>query len=1114
MSSQSSYSLLIEKLEDFIKKYYLQKIIFGTLIFILITIPVFIASSTIEYNLYLSENIRAILFFGTLLIFVSLISYFIINPLYQYVHLGSRINKKKAAQIIGSHFASIQDKLINILELSEMQSNDQNELIEASIKQKIDEMRWTKFTEAIDWKIVEKYAKIASIPSLILVIILFLFPALITESTYRIWHYDTHFEPKAPFEFILLSKSNKIAQYANYRIVGSYKGKAIPSEMFVLIDGKRLMMEKDSLGNYYFELPSVDRSTKFRLASASFRSKEFQITVVPKAIVNSMEVTVMPPAYTGLAPYTQKDLGDLSVPEGSKVIWKYQTEYTDKIQFKFDNQWQQAERFVNGFGFSRILHSEQNYTVAICNELAQNIDTVQYSINIIPDLPPSIFIKEFKDSIAYGSLFYSGDLGDDYGVSSLHLYVIHEDHKKQITEKFMIPTEKGKNVSFIFNMTNLIKKYDAGVKIDYFFEVSDQRGQRTRSSTLYIAKPTLDQIEKNIANQSKEIKNDLSKSLKEAKELQKDAEDLKKKLLEKSKYDWNDKNALEKLLEKQKQLQDQIENTKNELKQNFEQKNKLAEQEKDVLEKQNQLEELMKQLQNPALNEMLKKMQELMQNLDKKELLNQLENMDQKTDKLEKELDRMLNLYKNLDYQQKMNDASEKLEKLAKEQNNLPKESDKNNVKNQEELSKKVEETKKEIDQLNKMSNELKKGAQEEFNEVKKDLEDVAMDQKQAEDKLGDNKKNDAEKKQKDAAEKLKNAAEKLKNLSKKQKKKQQKEDARMMRRLLENIIYLSFEQEQLIQTTKSTTIQSPSYPRVFQNQKKIWSEFSIVEDSLYTLSARQPKVKKVIFEEIDKINSHSNRSIKYLTDRNLNASIPEQQYAMTSYNNLSLMISESLRKMDDDDMESDSDMECDNPQKGKKPKPGSAQKLSEMQKQLNEQLEKLKKEIEEKNKQDKGEKPGEKPGDQKGGQGISAQMAKIAAQQQAIRDALKKLDEQGNHPDKSGNKPLGNGLKDLMNKMEQTEKELVNKKFYNEMLKRQKEIEVKLLEAAKAEREQEEEKKRESESGKEIPQPIPADLKKYLEQKKINKEEMKKKSIELTPFYQKLVEQYYDLIK
>jgi hypothetical protein len=515
------------------------------------------------------------------------------------------------------------------------------------------------------------------------------------------------------------------------------------------------------------------------------------------------------------------------------------------------------------------------------------------------------------------------------------------------------------------------------------------------------------------------------------------------------------------------------------------------------------------------MNEMLKKMQEMMEQMDKKDLLNQLEKMDDKSEKLEKELDRMLNLYKNLDYQQKMKDAQDKLDKMAADQERLSKESEQNinNTEKQKELNQKMDEAKEDLKKLENLSKELKKpGEEKAFDEIEKDLNEAEKEQDEAKEELDKNDKKDAAKKQKKASDKIKEASEKLKKASKKQKKQQKKEDAATMRRLLENLMYLSFAQEKLVENTKTTNIQSPTYPKVIQEQKKIKDDFGMIEDSLYKLASRQNVVKKMIFEEVEKINGYTKRSISFLAERQVPNAIPQEQFAMTSFNNLALMISESLRKMNenDDDDDSDSDQSCDNPKKSKKKKPASAKKLAEMQQDLNQQLENLKKQMEGK------ENPGgAMPNKMSGGkEGMSQQLAKIAAQQAAIRNALKELDNKANQPGKDGKKPLGEGLGDVIQKMEQTEKEIVNKKVYNEMLKRQKEIEVKLLEAAKAEREQDEENKRESQSTKDIPAPIPADLKKYLEQKKENENNLKKNPVGLTPFYKSLVEKYFEMLK
>ena len=72
-----------------------------------------------------------------------------------------------AAEIIGSHFSEIEDKLLNVLELQEMSQEDSS-LINASIQQKIDSFGLIKFESAVNLKENLKYLKLLLIPFCVL----------------------------------------------------------------------------------------------------------------------------------------------------------------------------------------------------------------------------------------------------------------------------------------------------------------------------------------------------------------------------------------------------------------------------------------------------------------------------------------------------------------------------------------------------------------------------------------------------------------------------------------------------------------------------------------------------------------------------------------------------------------------------------------------------------------------------------------------------------------------------------------------------------------------------------------------------------------------------------
>jgi FKBP-type peptidyl-prolyl cis-trans isomerase len=93
----------------------------------------------------------------------------------------------------------------------------------------------------------------------------------------------------------------------------------------------------------------------------------------------------------------------------------------------------------------------------------------------------------------------------------------------------------------------------------------------------------------------------------------------------------------------------------------------------------------------------------------------------------------------------------------------------------------------------------------------------------------------------------------------------------------------------------------------------------------------------------------------------------------------------------------------------------------------------------------------------------MSEQLAKLAAQQEALRNEMSKYADQLNE---EGVKD-GGAMNDMMKKMEETQKDLVNKKIVQETLNRQQEILTKMLESEKAEMKRGEEEKRQSTEAK-----------------------------------------------
>lgn len=136
----------------------------------------------------------------------------------------------------------------------------------------------------------------------------------------------------------------------------------------------------------------------------------------------------------------------------------------------------------------------------------------------------------------------------------------------------------------------------------------------------------------------------------------------------------------------------------------------------------------------------------------------------------------------------------------------------------------------------------------------------------------------------------------------------------------------------------------------------------------------------------------------------------------------------------------------------------------------------------------------------------MSKELARMAAEQEAIREQLREL---SNQIENEGGKP-GSGLKKLQELMEQTEDELLYQDITQKTIDRQQEILNKLLESEKAARERELEEKRESKSSQNTFE-APSDLwEEYQIKKEQELELYKTLPPNLKPYYRKRVNRYF----
>ncbi len=1104
---KDNYQLLIEKLDQFIRKFYMNQLIKGGLFALALILGLFIALNVLEYNYYFSTSVRKTMFYSFLGVSAASLWGWVAMPLMHFYRLGKVISHEQAAKIIGDHFADVKDKLLNILQLRQQATNSaQAELIMASVNQKSNDIKFVPFKAAIDLTKNKKYLRYALPPLLLLLLLLWGAPSIIREGSKRLIDNGTAYQRPAPFQFVVNKDSLTTVQFSDYTLDVKVEGAALPNEMFIDVDNFQYRLTKDASDHFTYKFSNVQKEMDFHLLAGGFKSDDYTLNVLKKPNILGFDVALDYPSYTGRTDEDLSNVGDLVVPVGTNIDWIFKAQNTDNLRFRFSGKGSVDAKssWGNNFTYRKVASSDETYKVFISNNFISNADSVGYTITVVPDLYPTINVERFIDSTNVKMLFFAGDASDDYGLRGLtfNYRMKRSDGTQGDLVSIPIPKAEGKSAQYQHRFDLSTMQLKPGEELTYYFEVFDNDAingnKSSKTNIMTYAMPTVEQFEQMQKKNNEEIKDDLQKAFKETKKVQEDLKKLREKMLQQKDINWQDKKQLENMLNRQKELEKQIDDAKKNFQENMKNQEEFNKPNEELKQKQEQLEKLFNELQNPELKKLMEEMEKLMQQLEKDQALDKMEQMQMNNEELNMELDRMMELFKKLEVEQKMEEQINKLEELAKKQEDLAKQTE-NKEKSQDDLKKEQDKLNKEMDKLQKDQKEMEKKNEElkrpkEMEDVDKDMKETKEDMKESEQDIqdGDNKK--AGKKQKKAAGKMKDMANKMKMKKKGKQMEEAEEDMAMLRQLLENLVGLSFDQEGLMKNINAIPINTPKYVESVQKQYKLKDDFSVIEDSLVALSKRNMKIESFVTEKIAEVKQNMRKGLEELEERQTYQAAEHQQTTMRAVNDLALMLAETLQQMQQQaGSMMAGDQECNKPG-GKKGKAGNtpSDKMSPGQKEVKDGLEQMKK--------------GMKDG--KGGD--AQQFAKMAAKQAAVRNALRQLDQEKRSKGQGGSKEV----QQIIEEMNKVETDLVNKKLSNETLQRQEEIMTRLLEAERAEREREYDPKRKAEQAKGVEPASPPSLQEYLKKRESEVELYRTVSPTLTPYYKGLVEQYFKALK
>ncbi len=1097
-------ALIYDKLEGFIKKFYTNQLIKGVILFIAIGLLYFIFTFLIEYFLWFSTQGRTILFWLFISVQVFLLSKFILLPLFKLFKIQKGLNYTEASKIIGTHFDEVKDKLLNFLQLAN--TTNPSELVLASIEQKANSLQPIPFSNAINFYKNKKFLPFALIP---LLFILFFYISgnsdVISNSFARVVQYDKNFEKPAVFKFEIISNNLIVEQNKSFQLKVKTIGTVIPENASIIINNEEYFLENTSPGNFTYQFDNVQKDISFHFKSNDITSADYLLNVVNVPTISSFTMQLNFPKYLGKKPEVIQGTGNAVLPEGTIVTWKLNTLATTAVKFNKDSLVTLFSKSGNQFLLSKRIVNNTDYQISISNKQLKNHQNLQYKLTIIKDQFPSISATETPDSLKLKQKVIIGQVSDDYGLSKLQVVYYDKNKPNVVYRKGLFLKSKVVD-QFVYSFPDGIALHQ-GINYDYFFEVFDNdvvNGLKSSKSSVFSHfELTQEQKEQKSLQEQQSNINSLQKALDNQDKQFDELEKLKKLDKQKDNLDYKDQKKIQNFINRQKKQDEMMKEFSEKMKENLEQ---FKPEEKDEM-KQELLNRLEKNEKEAAKNEkLLKELEELTKKLEKDDLFDKADKLKQQAKTQQKSLEQLVELTKHYYVEQKTEQLADKLDKLADKQNKLS-ETENTTKEEQEKVSKEFEEFKKELNDLEKENKELKDPM--DIPNDKEEQKEVDKEQEKAEDNLEKKDNKSAKKNQKSAAQKMKQMSQKISKSMSSGEMEDNKEDAKVLRQILDNLLSFSFDQEKLIKQFKTVANSKSNVSILLKNQQDLKMQFKHVDDSLFALSLRQPKLNDLVLKEIEEIHYNLDKSIENLVSTNRGKGISHQQFTLSSANKLADFLS---------NVQSDMSMSSSS---GKgKPKPGQGKGEKQLSDIISKQKglgEKIKDGIP---KPGQGKKPGEsekpghgkKPGPQsdggsqgnvgKDGEGDAGKLLEIIKEQQELRESLQ------NELEKNG---MGGNGQNALKQMKDLEKQLINKGLIQDNITRTLQINHELLKLQIALKQQGQDTKRESNTNKKdflgSNKPLPPALLNYLKSVEI----LNRQNLPLQPNFNNKVQQYFN---
>ena len=418
-------------------------------------------------------------------------------------------------------------------------------------------------------------------------------------------------------------------------------------------------------------------------------SDSLHIQVINRPLVQNLTVRVKPPAYTRLpTEIMTRDIMEISGFNGSWISMEGLA--SKEISSALLRSEQGNTRTVelgpkNGFkiGF-KLTSNDRVWFELLDDEGIGNLKPLVYPLFVKTDVAPMVRILVPGQDVVIGENMLIPlrlKLDDDFGFSRLELKyrIVHPDYLMPDTTTYVqtipLPDEdqSSLDLNYRWEVGELgLMPEDA---IQYWVTVYDNNTVdgplQGNSKKWYARLPSLDEMFEEIAQGNEQVKKESEDVLDVVKDIREKVEELALEVQKDPNLSWDQQKEASDAMAQVEDLKEQLQNISKQLDEMLnaaEQQNLFSD---ETLDKYSELQKLMEQLITPELEEAMERLRQAMEQENPQEMAAAMEDFQAAMEDFEKSVERTLEIFKQVEIEQKIDELATRLNDLADRQEEL-----------------------------------------------------------------------------------------------------------------------------------------------------------------------------------------------------------------------------------------------------------------------------------------------------------------------------------------------------------------------------------------------------------------------------------------------------------